>query len=146
MRRVTCCPDQLRYGNRLGVTPNIDGMAAIVQSLVPASCSGVLHTAQTTATYSFQTWYTNMNAVGIKFITATSLNQGQSEICDLSEAKAFSEEAKVPYLLHDPLLVGPHVKGSFPVVDLEKGVAIREGMFLSNWSRRSSVWSLTRPI
>ena len=52
VRRVRDCwcslwsPAALRYGNRLGVIPGIDGMAVIVQSLVPASCSGVLHTAQ----------------------------------------------------------------------------------------------------
>ena len=69
-----------------------------------------------------------LNAVGIPFIAASSLNRsGESEICELSAAKTFCGEAGIPYLLRDPLFVAPDVKGSFPIIDLEKMTAVRDG-------------------
>ena len=69
-----------------------------------------------------------LNIAGIQIIAASSLNlQGESEICDLSEAERFCLERSVPLLLHDPLYARPEAMGSFPVIDLERSVAIRDG-------------------
>ncbi len=76
----------------------------------------------------FANFSRELNIAGIHLIAATSLNmQGESEICDLSEAKRFCQQRSVPYLLHDPLYVRPEVRGSFPVIDLESDTAIRDG-------------------
>lgn len=69
-----------------------------------------------------------LNEAGITFITASSLNRvGEKEICELSLAKRFCEQAGIPYLLYDPLFVTSEVKGSFPIIDLERMIAIRDG-------------------
>jgi hypothetical protein len=76
----------------------------------------------------FANFSRELNIAGVQLIAATSLNlQGESEICDLSEAKRFCRQRSIPYLLHDPLYVRPEVRGSFPVIDLESGKAIRDG-------------------
>ncbi len=76
----------------------------------------------------FANFSRELNVAGIQLIAATSLNlQGESEICDLSEAKRFCQQRSVPYLLHDPLYARPEVRGSFPVIDLESDTAIRDG-------------------
>jgi hypothetical protein len=69
-----------------------------------------------------------VNDLGVHVMSGSSLNlQGGDEICDLSTAKRFCDERGVPYLLHDPLYARSEVKGSFPVVDLVDGSALRDG-------------------
>jgi hypothetical protein len=69
-----------------------------------------------------------LNRVGVTHVTASSLNlHGESEICDLPDAKEFCDQREAPYLLYDPLFASSEVRGSFPVIDLENDVAIRGG-------------------
>ena len=76
----------------------------------------------------FSNLVTELEAAGIKYVSATSLNlAGESEITDSAAAEAFCAEAEVPLLLHDPLFMANDVIGSFPAVDVERSAAVRDG-------------------
>lgn len=76
----------------------------------------------------FSNLVTELEAAGIKYVSATSLNlAGESEITDPAAAEAFCAEAEVPLLLHDPLFAAKDVIGSFPAVDVERSAAVRGG-------------------
>jgi hypothetical protein len=70
----------------------------------------------------------DLELAGTKFLNATSMNlTGESEITDATAAEAFCAAANTPLLLLDPLFSARDVVGSFPAVDLERLVAVREG-------------------
>ena len=87
-----------------------------VQALDPIGNLGFAHLAD------------GLAAAGVRYLNATSLNiAGESEITDLAEAEAFCAASGVPLLLVDPGFAARDVIGSFPVVDLERMTAVREG-------------------
>ncbi len=69
-----------------------------------------------------------LELVGTEFLNATSMNlRGESEITEVAAAEVFCSAANTPLLLLDPLYLARDVVGSFPAVDLERLVAVREG-------------------